>query len=83
MGSPKRGQTQPCCLRMNAYLCAKLVVSDSATPWTVACQPSLCIGVPRQEHGVGYHALLQGIFLTQGSNPSLLHLLSHWGTPQG
>ena len=26
---------------------------------------------------MGYHALLQGIFLTQGSNPRLLHLL-HW-----
>ena len=27
--------------------------------------------------GVGCHALLQGIFPTQGSNPCLLHLL-HW-----
>ena len=27
--------------------------------------------------GVGCHALLQRIFLTQGSNPGLLHLL-HW-----
>ena len=26
---------------------------------------------------MGYHALLQGIFLTQGSNPRLLYLL-HW-----
>ena len=38
--------------------------------------------------GVGYHALLQGIFLTQGSNPSLLHCrqilycLSHQGSPR-
>ena len=41
--------------------------------------------------GVGHHLLLQGIFLTQGSNPSLLHLLaladrfftnsSTWGIP--
>ena len=37
--------------------------------------------------GVGYHALLQGIFLTYGSNPSLLHCkqipyhLSHQGDP--
>ena len=36
--------------------------------------------------GVGYHALLHGIFLTQGSNLCLLHsrqilfLLSHWGS---
>ena len=28
-----------------------------------------------KETGVGCHALLQGIFLTQGSNPHLLHLL--------
>ena len=28
--------------------------------------------------GVGWHFLLQGIFLTQGSNPCLLHC---WGTP--
>ena len=38
--------------------------------------------------GVGCHFLLQGIFLTQGSNPGLLHcrqmlyLLSHQGIPQ-
>ena len=30
-----------------------------------------------KDTGVGCHALLQGIFLTQGSNPCLLHLL-HW-----
>ena len=28
---------------------------------------------PGQNTGVGSHALLQGIFLTQGSNPGLLH----------
>ena len=32
---------------------------------------------PGKKTGVGCHALLQGIFLTQGSNPSLLRLL-HW-----
>ena len=32
---------------------------------------------PGKNTGVGYYALLQGIFLTQGSNPHLLHLL-HW-----
>ena len=32
---------------------------------------------PRKNTGVGCHALLQGIFLTQGSNLSLLPLL-HW-----
>ena len=33
---------------------------------------------PRKDTGVGYHALLQGIFPTQGLNPSLLSL--HWQT---
>ena len=32
---------------------------------------------PGENTGVGCHALLQGIFLTQGLNPHLLHLL-HW-----
>ena len=32
---------------------------------------------PGKNTGVGCHALLQGIFPTQGSNPSLLCLL-HW-----
>ena len=32
---------------------------------------------PSKNTGLGYHALLQGIFLTQGLNPHLLSLL-HW-----
>ena len=30
---------------------------------------------PGKNTGVGFHFLLQGIFLTQGSNPSLLHCM--------
>ena len=60
-----------------------------ATLWTVACQGPLSTTFSRQEYwsaGVGYHALLQENFLTQGSNPSpeLLMdslLLSHQGSP--
>ena len=43
---------------------------------------------PGQNTGVGCHALLQGIFLTQGLNPGLLHCrwifyhLSHQGSPK-
>ena len=37
------------------------VVSDPLRP--MDCNPQ----------GVGFHSLLQGIFLTQGSNPGLLH----------
>ena len=41
---------------------------------------------PGKNTGVGSHSLLQGIFLTQGSNPGLLHCrqtlyrLSHQGS---
>ena len=44
-------------------------------------------GFPRQEYWVGCHFLPQGIFPTQGSNPSLLYWqavslpLSHQGSP--
>ena len=55
------------------------------TPRTVAHQAPLSIGILQQGTGVGGHALLQGIFPTQGSNPGLLHCrqilyhLSHQG----
>ena len=48
-----------------------------ATPWTEARQAPLSVGCARQEYWRGCHALLQGIFPTQGSNLSLLCLL-HW-----
>ena len=35
-------------------------------------QAPLFMGFPRQNIGVGYHLLLQGIFLTQRLNPHLL-----------
>ena len=57
------------------------------TPWTVARQAPLPMGFPGKNTGVGCHFLLQGIFLTQGSNPHLLHCqvdsfsLSHQESP--
>ena len=42
-------------------------------PWTVACQTPLIMDSPGKNGGVGCHALLQWIFPTQGSNPSLLY----------
>ena len=48
-----------------------------ATSWTIALQSPLSKGLSRQEYWMGCHTFLQGIFLTQGSNLSLLHLL-HW-----
>ena len=44
---------------------------------TVVCQAPLSMGFSRQEQWSGLHALLQGLFSTQGSNPHLLRLL-HW-----
>ena len=40
-----------------------------ATPWTAACQTSCPWDFPGENTGVGCHALLQGIFPTQGLNP--------------
>ena len=57
------------------------------TPWVVACQAPMYMGLSRQEYWVGCHFLFQGIFLTWGSNPGLLHCrqilyhLSHQGSP--
>ena len=48
--------------------------------WTHGLQPSrlLCPwDSPGKNTGIGCHGLLQGILLTQGSNPCLLNLL-HW-----
>ena len=60
----------------------------SATPWTVAYRAPRFMGF--SSTGVDCHFLLQGIFLTQGSNPGLPHCrqmlysLSHQGsTPEG
>ena len=47
------------------------------TPRTVAWQAPLSMGFSKQEYWSGCHALLQGIFLTQGSDLRLLCLL-HW-----
>ena len=53
--------------------------SVSSSLWPVDCSPagSSIQGIPGKNTGVGCHALLQGIFLTKGSNPYLLGLL-HW-----
>ena len=42
-----------------------------ATLWTIAHQTLLFMDSPGKNTGVDGHALLQGIFLTQGSNPRL------------
>ena len=53
-------------------------VQLSVTPWTVACQvPLSSWNFPGKNAGVSCLFLLQGIFLTQGSNLCLPCLL-HW-----
>ena len=51
------------------------VVSDPVTLWTIAHKTLCPWGSLGKITGVGCHFLLQGIFLTQGSN---MHLLSLW-----
>ena len=48
-----------------------------AATWKAARQAPLSMGFSSKNTGVCCHALLQGIFLTQGWNPCLLNLL-HW-----
>ena len=56
------------CGGLVAKLCTTL-----ATTWTLACQAPLSLGFSGKNAGMDCHFLLQGIFLTQGLNPSLLH----------
>ena len=61
-------------------MCAQSsVMPDSfGTVWSEAHQAYLSLGFfSGKSTGVGCHFLLQGIFPTQGLNPSLLRLL-HW-----
>ena len=46
-----------------------------ATTWTVTCRVLCPWDSPCKNTGVGCHFLLQGVFLTQGSNLGLLHCM--------
>ena len=61
---------------MYTYVCVlcRSVVSDFVASWTVTCLALLSMGFSSKNTGVGCYFLLQGIFLTQGSNPHLLHM---------
>ena len=61
------------CVHAQLLSCVQLFV----TPWTVARQAPLSMEFSRQGYWRGCHFLPQGIFLTQGSNLCLSHLL-HW-----
>ena len=58
------------------HLCS--VMSYSLRPYGLSLTGLLCLlGSPGKNTGMSCHFLLQGVFLTQGSNPCLLSLL-HW-----
>ena len=70
-------------------VCACPVVSDSCNPMDCSPPGSSVIGDSLDKNTrVGCHALLQGIFPTQGSNPCLLNCrwilyhLSYQGSPR-
>ena len=71
------------CLRKQSCL-VDSVVFDSVRPHRLQPARLFCPWDSLGKNiGVGCHALLQGIFLTQGSNPGLLHcrqILYHWAT---
>ena len=71
-----------------AVVLSHSVVSDSLQPYGLQPSRLLCpLNSPGKNTGESYHALLQGILPTQGSNPGLLHFrqilyhLSHQGSP--
>ena len=63
------------------------VMSDSASPWTAACQAPLSMGFPHKNTEYVAISFSRGSFPTQGSNLCLLHWqtdsspLSHQGSP--
>ena len=78
---------------MNSLKTTTCLVTQScltlATLWTIVCQASLVHGdSPGKNSGVGCHAFLQRIFLTQGKKPRSPTLqadnlpLSHQGSPR-
>ena len=56
-----------------AHVVSRSVMSNFVTPRTIALQVPLSMGLSKQNAGVGCHFLLQGIFLTQGTDLCLLH----------
>ena len=64
-----------------SFLCLLSRARLFAALWTV-CTRLLCPGdSPGKNTGVGCHFLFQGILLTRGWNPSLLHLLQAGSLP--
>ena len=63
---------------MCLYVCMLSRFSHAQLFVTLACQGPLSMGFSGKDTEFGCHALLQGIFPTQGSNQCLLHLKRDW-----
>ena len=67
------------CVYIHIHICARLFAKPlqlglTLQPYGLSSARLLCPwDSPDKNTGVGCHALLQGIFLTQGSNLGLLH----------
>ena len=69
-------QIVECDLQMLGYCCCLIAMTCPALLWSHGLWPTrlLCPwDFPDENAGLGCHFLLQGIFLTQESNPCLLH----------
>ena len=73
--------------RMTSESVSHSVVSDSVTPWTVACQAPLSMGFSKQEYWSGFPCPSPGYLPDLGIEPGLpyyrqtLYQLSHQGRP--
>ena len=90
----REGKTERCSMRRVSFGDER-VLEVWYTLCEYFCNPMNCSppkssvhgDAPGKNTGEGCHALLQGLFLTQGSNPGLphcrqiLHCLSHQGSP--
>ena len=65
------------CVRVCVHVCKLSHMQLFMTPGTVGHQTPLPTEFSGQEHWSGCHFILQGIFVTQGSNLHFLHPL-HW-----
>ena len=66
------------CVCVCVCVCVYVCISNSLQPYGLQPTRLLCPWAsPGKNTGVVYHALLQDIFLNQGSNPCLLYL-RHW-----
>ena len=68
-----KGICRTCFLTSSMKVKSLSLVWLFATPWTIAYQAPGPWDFPGKSTGVCCHFLLQGIFLTQGSNLDLLH----------